>query len=95
MNLLITYDLDNGHEEVKNYLLAAGYSEEISKNNKKMRLPNTTLWGDKLSSQAVSLDFKNACNAYNRSCRYEKDKIKNSSHFVVMIDFSEFWMETV
>lgn len=83
---LLTYDLDKGHTEVKNYLMDLGYKNNVNTiSSGVVGLPNTTLLIDKLNCQQVSSDFKNACSAYNSGCVYEKDKIKHSSFFIVEI----------
>lgn len=93
MDYILTYDLERGHTQVKKYLLEKGYREEIATDSGNMKLPNTTLIGDKPNSKVVSADFKEACNAYNATCLFKKDKIKNSSHFVIKIDYSDGWIE--
>lgn len=85
-DFLLTYDLDKGHTEVKNYLMNLGYKNRVNTvDGRVVELPNTTLLIDKLDCQQVASDFKNACSAYNRGCVYGKDKIKHSSFFIVEI----------
>lgn len=67
MNFLVSYDLDKGHEQVKQTLLDRGYLDwfAFAGNAQKYYLPNTTFWHDKKSSsQDVLSELKSVCSVF-------------------------------
>jgi hypothetical protein len=59
MNILITYDIDKRHPEVKSALIKAGFSDTWIKNQTKYYLPNTTLWSISFSTLKLANDIFN------------------------------------
>ncbi len=66
-NILISYDIEKSHTEVKNALELLGYSDRFknSGDSKVYHLPNKTLWHKKKSSDQAIVDLKNTCNILN------------------------------
>ncbi|MEX2484777.1 MAG: hypothetical protein WED10_09460 [Brumimicrobium sp.] len=51
MKVLITYDINNRHSDVKSELESKGFSDSwLDKNKNTYYLPNTTLWHDNINS---------------------------------------------
>lgn len=63
-NVLISYDVNKSHTEVKAKLEALGYYDNFTNTGEsKKYLPNTTLWHPtKSSNQAIS-DLKTVCSS--------------------------------
>ena len=81
-NILLSYDLDKSHTQVKNTLIDLGYLEKFKNTNdpKIYVLPNTTLWHQSKSSNQAIIDLKNACNSLNVTL--EKAVAIKASEFV-------------
>jgi hypothetical protein len=63
-NVLISYDINKSHAQVKAALEVLGYYDNFTNTGEsKKNLPNTTLWHPtKSSNQAIS-DLKTICNS--------------------------------
>jgi len=63
-NILISYDINKSHSQVKASLELLGYYDHFTNTGEsKKYLPNTTLWHkSKSSNQAIS-DLKTACSS--------------------------------
>ncbi|HVI44513.1 MAG TPA: hypothetical protein VM802_06575 [Chitinophaga sp.] len=63
MSVLLTYDLKEKHEAVKNNMIGLGYSAEVidRATNKKIYLPNTALFHEKKTPQEAINDLKTIC----------------------------------
>jgi hypothetical protein len=66
MSVLITYDIQRTsntiHTEVKNAMIAKGYSEHVPiLNGGRTRLPNTTLVRDNITPQTAANDLIEVC----------------------------------
>jgi hypothetical protein len=66
-NILISYDIDKSHTEVKTALKDLGYLERFKNTNdaKTYNLPNTTLWHQTKSSNQAMSDLKSTCDNLN------------------------------
>lgn len=62
-NVLISYDVNKSHVEVKNALKEKGYMETWKETNASTVyvLPNTTLWHNKKSTDEAIEDLKAVC----------------------------------
>jgi len=61
--VLMSYDIDKSHTQVKTDLEVLGYLERFKHNNdpKIYTLPNTTLWHPTKSSNQAMIDLKMVC----------------------------------
>lgn len=76
MNVLITYDINKKHAEVKSAMQKLGYMDSWTVDNTRYYLPNTTLWKKETSpSQAVE-DIKSVITALNNSSPNNKIKLE-------------------
>jgi len=66
-NVLISYDIDKSHTQVKTALKDLGYLERFKNTNdtKTYNLPDTTLWHQKKSSNQAMIDLKSTCDILN------------------------------
>jgi len=80
-NVLISYDVNKSHTEVKAKLEALGYYDNFTNTGEsKKYLPNTTLWHPtKSSNQAIS-DLKTVCGSLGVTL--EKAVAVKASEFV-------------
>ncbi|MDO9399675.1 MAG: hypothetical protein Q7T79_03270 [bacterium] len=62
-NILISYDIDKSHTQVKTALESLGYLETFKHTNDPeiYNLPNTTLWHQQKSSNQAMTDLKTVC----------------------------------
>ncbi|MBB6502932.1 hypothetical protein [Pedobacter cryoconitis] len=62
-NVLISYDINKSHTQVKTALEALGYSDKFKNINdpKTYMLPNTTLWHDKKNSNQAMSELRTVC----------------------------------
>lgn len=62
-NILISYDIDKFHTQVKEALESIGYYDHFKNGNEQKiyYLPNTTLWHPKKSSNQAMNDLKIIC----------------------------------
>lgn len=62
-NVLISYDIEKAHNEVKKALELLGYSDRFKNigDPKVYPLPNTTLWHSNKNSNQAMADLKNIC----------------------------------
>jgi len=65
MQVLLTYDVNKLHQDVKKALLAKNYSDQWSVNNTIYYLPNTTLWKKNVSPETAITDIKAVTLALN------------------------------
>ncbi|WP_410007063.1 hypothetical protein [Aequorivita nionensis] len=80
--VLISYDINRAHNEVKTALLSLGYFDNFKYTNesKIYYLPNTTLWHDKKSSDQAMSDLKIICARLGATL--EKAIAVNATEFV-------------
>lgn len=63
-NVLISYDVNKSHPQIKAALEALGYYDSFTNTGEsKKYLPNTTLWHPKKSSNQAISDLKTVCNS--------------------------------
>lgn len=81
-NILISYDIDKSHTQVKAALELLGYLDRFKKKNdpKTYILPNTTLLHLKKSSNQAMDDIKTTCNRMN--VKLEKAVAVKATEFV-------------
>jgi len=81
-NVLISYDIDKLHTQVKTALEDLGYLEKFKNNNdtKTYTLPNTTLWHQQKSSNQAMIDLKMVCT--NLKVTLEKAITVKATEFV-------------
>lgn len=81
-NILISYDIDKSHTQVKTALESLGYLDRFKNSNdpKTYILPNTTLWHPKKSSNQAMDDLKTTCNSMN--VKLEKAVAVKATEFV-------------
>ncbi|GEN75168.1 hypothetical protein [Chryseobacterium hagamense] len=60
-NLLISYDVDMKHSEVKNAMLTLNYYDGFRQDGESYDLPNTTLCHQAKSSDQAMADIKKVC----------------------------------
>ncbi len=88
MYILITYDIDIRHPEVKSALINAGFSDSWIKNQTKYYLPYTTLWCIKFSTLKTANDlFNKILEDLNKG--KTKDNSINIKHFM-SFQFTDF-----
>ncbi|GGB73217.1 hypothetical protein GCM10007424_11400 [Flavobacterium suaedae] len=65
--VLISYDINKSHTQVKTELESLGYSDNFKYKNGVHRyyLPNTTLWHSRKSSTQAMNDLKTVCKKLN------------------------------
>ena len=80
--ILLSYDVDKSHTQVKNALIDLEYLEKFKNTNdpKTYTLPNTTLWHQSKSSNQAINDLKNTCN--NLNVTLEKAVAVKATEFV-------------
>lgn len=78
-NVLISYDVNSKHSEVKNALLALNYSDYFFQDGRN-DLPNTTLFHQSKTSDQAMADMKNVCR--NLYVTLEKAVAVRASEFV-------------
>lgn len=61
--VVISYDINAKHNEVKAALRQQGWMEGWSKNGRDYYLPNTTLWKQKTSTTAGMQELRQVCKA--------------------------------
>lgn len=61
--VVISYDINASHNEVKASLRQQGWMEAWSKNDRDYYMPNTTLWKQRTSTTAGIQDLTQACRA--------------------------------
>lgn len=81
-NVLISYDVDKLHTQVKTALENLGYMDKFKNSNdpKTYYLPNTTLWHQKKSSNQAINDLKIVCT--NLNVKLEKAVAVKATEFV-------------
>ncbi len=81
-NVLISYDIDKSHTQVKTALETLGYLEKFKNTNDPTtyKLPNTTLWHPKKSSNQAMNDLKSTCD--NLNVKLEKAIAVKATEFV-------------
>ena len=81
-NILISYDVDKLHTQVKTALENFGYLDKFKNSNdpKAYVLPNTTLWHQKKSSDQAINDLKTVC--ANLNVKLEKAVAVKATEFV-------------
>lgn len=81
-NVLISYDIDRMHTQVKTALESLGYLDNFKNpgDPKTYILPNTTLWHPKKSSNLAMNDIKTTCNKLN--VKLEKAVTVKATEFV-------------
>lgn len=81
-NVLISYDIDKLHTQVKTALEKLGYHDNFKNNNdpKIYKLPNTTMWHPTKSSDQAMSDLKSICNS--NGVKLEKAVAVKASDFV-------------
>ncbi|MCA0349867.1 MAG: hypothetical protein LCH35_11480 [Bacteroidetes bacterium] len=81
-NVLISYDIDKLHTQVKTALENLGYHETFKNSNdsKIYQLPNTTMWHAKKSSDQAMNDLKTVCS--NNGVKLEKAVTVKATEFV-------------
>lgn len=80
--ILISYDINKSHTQVKGEMEKLGYTDSFKYNpNPKVNyLPNTTLWHQKKSSDQAIIDLKAVCKSLG--VILEKAVAVNASEFV-------------
>ena len=83
-HILISYDINRSHTEVKRKLEEKGYLDHFNYEgeSKTYHLPNTTLWHHKKSSSQALADLKSVCQMY--SVVLEKAVAVKASEFVAI-----------
>lgn len=81
-NVLISYDIDKFHTQVKTALEALGYYDNFKLDNdpKIYKLPNTTMWHPKKSSSQAMNELKLICS--NNGAKLEKAVAVKAKEFV-------------
>ena len=81
-NVLISYDVNKSHTQVKTELENRGYLNYFTyKNDTNVYyLPNTTLWHPKITSSQAMIDLKNICR--NLGVKLEKGVSVKADEFV-------------
>ncbi|WP_146106870.1 hypothetical protein [Polaribacter porphyrae] len=81
-NILLSYDIKNKHNDVKEGLQELGYLDHFNfKGETKIYyLPNTTLWHSKKSSNQAMSDLKSVCR--NCNVTLEKGIVVKATEFV-------------
>lgn len=81
-NVLISYDIDKLHTQVKTALEKLGYYDNFKNNNdpKVYQLPNTTMWHPTKSSDQAMSDLKSICNS--NGVKLEKAVAVKATEFV-------------
>lgn len=81
-NVLISYDIDKLHSQVKTALEKLGYHDNFKNNNdsKVYQLPNTTMWHPTKSSDQAMSDLKSICNS--NGVKLEKAVAVKATEFV-------------
>jgi hypothetical protein len=75
MNVLITYDIDKRHSEVKQALLRMRFSDRWTSNNITYYLPNTTFWANLPTAEKGKELFHEAIAELNQG-QTNENKIK-------------------
>lgn len=80
--VLISYDINKSHTQVKTALENLGYFDnfQITNNPKTYHLPNTTMWHPKKSSDQAMNDLKGVCT--NLQVTLEKAVTVKATEFV-------------
>ncbi len=79
--ILVSYDINRLHIEVKNAMKALGYTDNWHYGTgKTYQLPNTTLWKNNISSNQAISDLKSICARFN--VLLEKAVAVNATEFV-------------
>lgn len=80
-NVLISYDIDKLHTQVKTEMKSLGYYDYFTLNNSTYiyDLPNTALWHQTKSSRDAINDLKRICN--NLGAKLEKAVAVRASEF--------------
>lgn len=60
-NVVLTYDVNSKHVEVKNALKAKGYMDRVQLNTASYTLPSTTLWKQNGSTDQAISDIQVVC----------------------------------
>ncbi|MEC7784797.1 MAG: hypothetical protein VYB38_15395 [Bacteroidota bacterium] len=83
-HILISYDINRSHTEVKRKLEEKGYLDHFKYQgaSKTYYLPNTTLWHTKMSSSQALEDLKSVCQMY--SVVLEKAVAVKASEFIAI-----------
>lgn len=81
-NVLLSYDIDKLHTQVKTALEELGYFDtfKLQNNPKVYQLPNTTVWHPTKSSDQAISDLKTICN--NNGVKLDKAVAVKASEFV-------------
>ena len=81
-NVLISYDVESGHKQVKDAMKELGYEEYWRETTQSpvFQLPNTTLWHSNKSSNQAIADLKGVCT--NLRVKLEKAVAVRASEFV-------------
>jgi hypothetical protein len=81
-NVLISYDIDKSHTQVKTAMELIGYMDKFKNINdpKTYTLPNTTLWHLKKTSNQAMNDLKAVC--LNLKVTLEKAVTVSATEFV-------------
>lgn len=81
-NLLISYDINKSHTQVKAAMESLGYFDNFKNTGDPTTyfLPNTTLWHPKKSSNQAMIDLKTTC--INLKVTLEKAVAVNATEFV-------------
>lgn len=93
-NLLIWYDIDKLHTQVKTALEKVGLHDGFkNKNDSKVyQLPNTTMWHPTKSSDQAIKDLQSICNS--SGVKLEKAVAVKATEFVGFLKCSQQWLPT-
>lgn len=79
--IIISYDVDSKHFDIKSEMKKNGYSETWNYPNQQSHtLPNTTLWHSNKSTDGAIADIKSVCSRLN--VKLEKAIAVKASEFV-------------
>ncbi len=79
--ILVSYDINKLHSEVKNVMIKMGYYENWRYGQGKVyQMPNTTLWHENKSSDQAISDLKGVC--YSLNVTLEKAVAVKATEFV-------------
>jgi hypothetical protein len=71
MQVIITYDLNTGHSEVKAHMKSKGYLSAWSYNDVNYYLPNTTLWKKDTELSTAKKDLEETKTYLNQTPQFQ------------------------
>jgi hypothetical protein len=83
MQAFITYDINHGHNEVKERMIARGYYSAWMSNSITYYLPNTSLWKNETELATARKDLEETINILNQTPKFTQSMIKLERCIVV------------